>query len=109
MSLQSKCVLTGLAALALAIPAWARMLKANWNVSEPTTIGSTQVKAGSYQVLGDDSKKELNILLNGKVIGTVQGDWVKLPKKSNYSAVLATSNKVTQVQFERTDKAFEPR
>ena len=101
-------ILAGLATLILVIPIWARAYKTSWTVNTPVTIGGTQVKVGDYQLNADDSKKELTVLQNGKVIATVQGQWVKLPKKADFTNVETEGGKVTQVQFGGSDQAFQP-
>jgi hypothetical protein len=108
MRLSTKHVLASLAAFILVMPVWARTYKAQWTVQTPVTIGGTQVKVGDYQLNGDDAKKELTVLQNGKVIATVPGQWVKLPKKADYTEVQTDSGKVTEVQFGGSDQAFQP-
>ena len=108
MRLGAKHALAGLAVLVSVLPVWARTYKQPWIVVGSATIGSTQMKPGSYELNADDSKKELTVLLNNKAVATVQGQWIKLPKKSDYSTVLTDSNKVTQIQFSGSDQAFQP-
>jgi lipopolysaccharide export system protein LptA len=101
-------VLASFAALALVTTAQARIHKDTWSLDKTVTIGSTQVKPGSYQLNGDDAKKELTVLQNGKVIATASGQWVKLPQKADYTSVETTGDKVTQVLFGGSDQAFQP-
>lgn len=101
-------VLGSFAALALVTTVQARTHKDMWNLDKTVTIGSTQVKPGTYQLNGDDAKKELTVLQNGKVIATASGEWVKLPKKADYTSVEMTGDKVTQVLFGGSDQAFQP-
>ena len=103
MKLPGRC-----AVLALTMPVFARTHKASLGISRNTTIGSVQLKPGSYLVTADDTKKELNILQNGKVIATVQGQWVKIPQKADALAVEISNDKITQVQFGGSDQAFQP-
>ena len=108
MRIGAKHALAGLAVLALVLPAWARTYKQPWIVSTPATIGSMQVKPGEYQLNADDAKKEVTVLQNNKVVATVAGQWTKLPKKAGYSTVLTDGNKVTQIEFDGSDQAFQP-
>src|ERR1700680_1213961 len=108
MRLRVKHYLAGLAVLALTMPVFARTYKASLGLSKNTTIGTTQLKPGSYTFTADDTKKELNILQNDKIIATVQGQWVKIPKKADTFAVDTTDDKITQVQFGGSDQAFQP-
>jgi hypothetical protein len=107
MRLGIKHMLAVLAALFLVIPIWARTYKASWSVTTPVTIGGTQVKVGDYQLNADDSKKELTVLQNGKVLATVPGQWVKLPKKADFTNIETDNGKVTEVQFGGSDQAFQ--
>jgi hypothetical protein len=108
MSLDTRHVFAGLAALILVVPVWARTYKEPWIVYTPVTIGGTQLKAGNYQLNADDAKKEITVLQNGKVLATIPGQWVKLPKKANSAAIETEGGRVTQVQFGGNDQAFQP-
>jgi hypothetical protein len=103
-----KYILAGFAALAVVVTLQAKTHKDTWNLDKPVTIGSTQVKPGTYQLNGDDAKKELTVLQNGKVVATVSGQWVKLPQKTDYTSVQTTGDKVTEVLFGGSDQAFQP-
>lgn len=107
MRLRMKHCVAVLAILTMTMPAWARMYKQTISPEKDTMIGGTQLKAGSYDLSADSGKKELQILMNGKVMATVQGDWVKLPQKPQYSTVVSDGNKITQVQFSGSDQAFQ--
>ena len=105
MHFHVKYYLAGLAVLALTIPVWARTYKQSMVLSTGKTIGSTQLKPGSYDFTADDSKMELNVLQKGKVIATVQGQWVKTSEKTQ--GVDIENDKITQVRFHGTDQAFQ--
>jgi hypothetical protein len=100
-----KCYLVVLAILTLTMPVWAKTFKQSVDFSDSKTIGSTQLKAGSYQFTADDSKMELNILQKGKVVATVQGQWVKTSDKTD--GFDTTQDKITQVRFRGSDQAFQ--
>lgn len=103
-----KHILAVFAVLALVTAVQARTHKDTWTLDKSVTIGSTQMKPGNYQLNGDDAKSELTVLQNGKVVASVSGRWVKLPKKSDYTSVETTGDKVTQVLFGGSDQAFQP-
>lgn len=107
MRLRVKQGVAVLAVLALSMPLWARTYKQDLMADKDEMIGNTELRAGSYQLTADTSKKELQILENGKVMGTVPGQWVKLPNKPQYSTVVSDGNKITQVQFSGSDQAFQ--
>jgi len=87
---------------------WARTYKQTLVLSSNATIGSTQLKPASYELAADDTKMELNILQKGKIIATVQGEWVKIPQKAQSPGVDSDRDKITQVRFSGSDQAFQP-
>jgi hypothetical protein len=107
MCFRVKYYLAGLAVLTLAMPLWARTFKYSVTLSNNTTIGSAQLKPGSYEFTADDTKKELNIFQKGKVIATVQGQWVKILAKGQGTGVDSEGDKITQVRFSGSDQAFQ--
>ena len=107
MRIGNKLFISGAAVLTLTMPVWARTYKQSLPLQKDATIGSAQLKPGEYQLTADDSKTELSILRNGKVVATVQGQWVKIEKPQD-STVLSDGDKITQVQFGRSDQAFQP-
>jgi len=108
MRIRVKHYLAGLAVLVLTMPVRARTFKQSLAFEKNKTIGSQELKAGSYGLMADDARNELAILKNGKVVATIQGHWVKLPQKAQFSTYLSDSDKITQVQFGGSDQAFEP-
>ena len=96
-----------LAALAMTVPVWARTYKEELTADKDTNVGGTMLKPGSYELAADSTKTQLQIWSNGKMMATVQGQWVKLPAKPQYSTVVSDGNKVTQVQFSGSDQAFQ--
>jgi hypothetical protein len=108
MRIHMKHYISALAMLTLTMPVWAHTYKQSLPLDKETTIGSADLKAGDYQLTADDSKTELNILRNGKVVGTVQGEWVKIQKPQN-STVISDGDKITQVQFGGSEQAFQVR
>jgi hypothetical protein len=99
--------LAGLALLALTMPVWARTYKEELTLDKTTTIGGTQLKAGSYELTADDAKSEVAILQNGKVLATVQAQWIKLPQKAPYSSFVSDGDKITQVDFSGSEEAIQ--
>jgi hypothetical protein len=107
MRIRVKHYLISLAVLVLTMPVWARTYKHSMALSKNTTVGSAQLKPGTYEFAADDAKRELNILQNGKIIATVQGQWVKLPQKEREGSADSTDDKVTQIRFTGSDQAFQ--
>jgi hypothetical protein len=108
MRFRMKYYLAGLAVLTMTMSVWARTYKESLVLDKNTAIGSAQLKPGSYELTADDTKKELNIMQKGKIIATVQGQWVKIPQKTQVSLVDSDGDKITQVQFSGSDQAFQP-
>ena len=71
------------------------------------TIGSTQVKAGTYQLKAEEGKTEVQLISKGKVIATVPCQWTPLPSKPQSSQIQTDGAKVIQVQFEGRASAIQ--
>jgi hypothetical protein len=108
MRFSVKHYIAGLTVLILTIPVCARTYKEPLILDKSSTMGSTQLKPGTYQLTADDAKKELNILQNGKIIATVQGQWVKIPQKAQAASIDIDQDKITQVRFSGSDQVFQP-
>ncbi|HEX4003777.1 MAG TPA: hypothetical protein VHX36_14090 [Candidatus Acidoferrales bacterium] len=93
--------LGGLAVLFLALPVWAgpKTLTAEWEASQPTTIGNTQIKPGTYKVEAHPDQNTLDILSGGKVIAQASCHWIQLPQKASETEVETNNNQITQVEF----------
>jgi hypothetical protein len=89
------------------MPISARTHKESFTLGKNTTVGSAQLNAGTFEFAADDTKKELNILQKGKIIATVQGQWVKIPKKPLFGGVDSKDDKITRVLFSGSDQAFQ--
>ncbi len=87
------CVFAG---LLLAIPIWeAHGNSVSWTVTEATTIGGTEIKAGDYVIKVDDGGSQLQVLSRGKVVAQL----TQLSAKAQASEVDADGGKVTQIKF----------
>ncbi len=88
-----------LAVLALSAPVWARTKSVDLRVTDTSTIGSTQLQPGEYQLKAEEGANQVTILHHGKVVAEVPCHWVQLQSKANQSQVLFTSNQITEVDF----------
>ncbi len=89
-----------LAALLASVPIWAAHTNmVTWNVTQPTTIGGTEVKPGDYVIRADDGGTQLEILSRGKVVAQVPCQWTQLAQKAQASEVDEDSGQVTAVKF----------
>jgi hypothetical protein len=92
--------LCSFAFLLTALPVWAAHVYAiTWIVSEPTTIGTTEVKPGEYELRVGEGQTQLQVVSHGKMIAEVPCHWIQLPSKAAASEVAIDSNKVTGVEF----------
>jgi hypothetical protein len=100
------CVLSILAALALAMPLAARSgagktskstARASMDLSKDASFGGKQLKAGTYDVKASEST--LTLMQNGKVVAEAPIAWKDEESKSPYSAIVTESGAVTEVHF----------
>ena len=100
MRLNKKQCLSVFAGLLFAMPIWAaHSSSVSWNVSEPTTIGGTQIKPGDYVIRVDDGASQVEVLNRGKVVAQVPCQWTQLSQKAQASEVDVDGGQVTQVKF----------
>ncbi|HTX15840.1 MAG TPA: hypothetical protein VMD77_11140 [Candidatus Baltobacteraceae bacterium] len=108
MRCSAKQFFGALAILFLAFPVWARPDKtytAEWDNSQTTMIGNTQVKPGTYQVEARADQNTLEILRNGKVIAQTPCHWIQLPTKASDTEVDTNRNQIVQVEFQGKTEA----
>jgi hypothetical protein len=101
-------IFPALAVAFLALPAFAGSTNsANFTASSPITVGTTQLKAGTYTFQVADGGNEVEILQKGKVVGKAACHWVKLPAKAAAAEVDTDSGKVTEVSFRGNEQAVQ--
>jgi hypothetical protein len=84
----------------IAAPIWAAHTNSvTWNVSQPATIGGTEIKPGEYVIRVEDGGTQLEIVSRGKVVAQVPCQWTQLPQKATASEVDVDSGQVTAVKF----------
>jgi|SRR5580692_4856310 hypothetical protein len=99
MRFRTNQIVTALAVLALATPLWARPKSVDFKATEPTSIGTTQLSPGEYELRAKDKETQVDVLRDGKVVAEVPCHWVQLDKKPDQSEVLLNSNRVTELDF----------
>jgi hypothetical protein len=77
----------------------AHLYAVQWTVSQPTTIGGREMKAGQYELRVEEGQSKLQVVSHGKMIAEVPCHWIQLPDKAKASSVAVDSNKVTTIQF----------
>jgi hypothetical protein len=86
------------AAVALAVPMFAKPIAKTINISQPAKFGKAELKAGRYTLLIDGSRVTIQ---NGKdVLGEIEGRWEERDVKSPYNSVLIGQGRVVkEVRF----------
>ena len=105
-SLRKYLVVAGTLAI-FSLPALARTDMLSWQVNQPVTIGTTQLKPGNYQLKAEEGQSELQVKENGRMVATIPVHWVQLPSKANSSEVDTDSGKVTEIHFSGTTAAIQ--
>ena len=101
-----------LGVILLALPAMAAKPSADrktapYSTSDAVTVGTTHLKPGTYSFEAIEGQNQIEILRNGKQIGTAACHWVKLPTKARDTSVETDAGRVTEVNFEGNDQAVK--
>ena len=99
----------GLAVLFLALPVWAgtKTYTAEWEATQATTIGNTQINPGTYKVEAHSDQNTLEIVRDGKVVAQTPCHWIQLPQKASETEVETNNNQITQVDFAGKTEAVQ--
>jgi hypothetical protein len=94
-----------LAAVALAIPAFAKPFSRTISVSQTTKLGKSELKAGEYRLEIEGSKATVQ---KGKqVVAESEGRWEDRSAKSAYDSLLLGENgQVKEVRFAGQARVF---
>ena len=94
-----------LAAIALAVPVFAKPLIKTINIPQPAKVGKADLRAGEYRFVIDGNKATVQ---RGKeVVAESEGRWEERDAKSNYDAVLLGDNgQVREVRFSGQKRVF---
>ena len=94
-----------LAAIAVAVPAFAKPFSKTINFAQGTKIGRADLKAGEYRLLIDGTKATVQ---NGKkVVAESEGRWEDRSTKSDYDSVLLSeTGQVKEVRFAGQTRVF---
>jgi hypothetical protein len=80
-------------------------VSATYSATEAVTVGQTHLKPGTYSFEAVEGQNQVEILKNGKEVGTVSCQWVKLPTKAPDTEIQTDAGRVTQVNFRGKDEA----
>jgi hypothetical protein len=94
-----------LAAIALAVPAFAKPFAKNINISQNAKVGKSQLKAGEYRLQIEGTKATVQ---QGKqVVAESEGRWEDRSAKSPYDSLLISdSGQVKEVRFAGQTRVF---
>jgi hypothetical protein len=94
-----------LAALALAVPVFAKPISKSINIAQSAKLGKADLKAGEYRLLIDGTKATLQA--GNKTVAESEGRWEDRDTKSAYDAVLLGENgQVKEVRFAGQKRVF---
>ncbi len=87
-----------LAVVALAIPAMAKPISKNINISQPARLGASQLSAGEYRLLIEGTK--VTIQKGRDVVAEVTGRWEQRDAKARSNSVLlGPDGQLQEVRF----------
>jgi hypothetical protein len=94
-----------LAAIAVAVPAFAKPFSKTINISQTAKVGKSELKAGEYRLAIEGNKATVQ---KGKeVVAESEGRWEDRSAKSEYnSVVLNETGKVMEVRFAGQARVF---
>ncbi len=87
-----------LAVVTFTVPALTKPVSKNINISQPATLGGSQLSAGEYHLLIDGTK--VTVEKAGKIVAEVTGRWEERDTKSRYNSVLlGPGGQVQEIRF----------
>jgi hypothetical protein len=94
-----------LAAMALAIPAFAKPFSKTINIAQAAKLGKSELKAGEYRLQIEGTKATVQ---KGKeVVAESEGRWEDRSTKPNYDSVLLSeTGQVKEVRFAGQTRVF---
>jgi len=94
-----------LAAIALAVPAFAKPFSKTINIAQAAKLGKSELKAGEYRLQIEGTKATVQ---RGKeVVAESEGRWEDRSTKSNYDSVLLSeTGQVKEVRFAGQTRVF---
>jgi hypothetical protein len=94
-----------LAAMALAVPVFAKPVSKTVNLAQDAKIGQANLQTGEYRFLIDGDK--VTVQKGKKTVAETQGRWENRSTKSMYDSVLIGENgQVKEVRFAGQQRVF---
>jgi hypothetical protein len=98
-------VLALLAAVALAVPAFAKPFTKTINIAQATKVGKADLHAGEYRLLIDGNK--VTVQKGKQMVAESEGRWEDRQTKSAYDSVLVGENgHLMEVRFAGQNRVF---
>jgi hypothetical protein len=107
MRIRVPFLLSMICLLGLSMPVWAGTFSIRTTINQPTKLVNIELKPGQYRFVADESSGEVKVEHHYKVIATVKGQWVKLDKAADYTAVLMNNHTITGIDFAGKNKAIK--
>ena len=94
-----------LAAIALAVPAFAKPVSKTINVTHAAKVGKAELQAGEYRLLIDGNKA--TVQKGRQVVAETEGRWEDRSSKAVYDSLLIGENgQVKEVRFAGQNRVF---
>jgi uncharacterized protein YacL (UPF0231 family) len=94
-----------LAAMALAVPAFAKPVSKTINLNQTAKVGKAELQAGEYHLLIDGNK--VTVQRGNKIVAESEGRWEDRNTKSDYDSLLIGENgQVKEVRFSGRARVF---
>jgi len=94
-----------LAAIALAVPAFAKPFAKTISLSQDAKVGKSELRAGEYRLQIEGNKA--TVQKGNQVVAETQGRWEDRSTKSPYNSVLLSENgQVKEVRFAGETRVF---
>ena len=94
-----------LAAIALAVPVFAKPISRTINITQAAKLGRADLQAGEYRLLIDGNKA--TVQRNKQVVAESEGRWEDRETRSDYDAVLlGADGQVKEVRFSGKKRVF---
>jgi hypothetical protein len=96
---------TLLAALALAVPVFAKPISKTINIAQAAKVGKADLQAGEYRLLIDGNK--VTVQKGKQMVAESEGRWEDRQPKAAYDSVLIGENgQVKEVRFSGQNRVF---
>jgi uncharacterized protein YacL (UPF0231 family) len=94
-----------LAAIALAMPAFAKPITKTINITQAAKVGKVDLQAGEYRLLIDGNK--VTVQKGRQLVAESEGRWEDRQTKSAYDSVLLGENgQMQEVRFAGQNRVF---